>query len=640
MKSNSEFAAKVLKRELRALLFRSSLIAAQVFCFICIFVFARQSARKDGDSRSANSTQQANSCPDFYCADTSRTLMPERMYAPPKANQVFRDPEFGSRLIRATDERGIDGNLLGFSFISNSSAEINEWGKFDPKLGPHGGYYFYVMTGGGGAVLFSMDATTMQVTPHCGPFRTCRMRAGGTFSYVDPHILYGEFDANNLVSSYDVAAGKQSTIYDFAKCPNLPDDLSGYPGAISNSSDDTKFAGYAGGKGQGGGNQITYYDRSTGRCYWYDTGAGRLGGSQMQTVQLKFGLLNPPAQAELKAVSGSLPAGDYYVELTATIHRPTGTGETPPSIEAHIHLDSPGGIEVSLPEIDNPYKMALTGFNVYVGTSPGKETLQNSVQTNGRVYTQTTALITGSQPPNVSTAGFNVHNARISRDGMAVKITPAGANTLFFWFPQTATVTACSTGGEGHSGVSSFCGGHTVLGYSHLINNGGAGNTFSLLYRPLSNLNDFKRLVPAEDSVPMGMDTHWSWNNDDPGDTAPVCGAFAGRGAGTIGDGTRNPATNLLMSVRQAWEREIVCVATSGPPKVWRFAHHHSTGACNANARIDSCFGSIAIGNVSQDGKFYLFSSDWDWGLGSEPRDPGCPNSGRCRADVFIVELK
>lgn len=616
------------------------IIAIPILCLGGVLNSSAQAGNSSASKSAANSKQQASVCVDSYCADTSRRLIPERAYSPPKANQEFRDPEFGSRIIRATDESGVDGNLQGFSFISNSSAEINEWGKFDPKLGPNGGYYFYVMTGGGGAVLFSMDASTMHVTPHCGSFRTCRMRAGGTFSYVDPHILYGEFDANNLITSYDVAKGKQSTIYDFAKCPNLPNDLAGYPGAISNSGDDTKFAGYAGGRGQGGGNQITYYDRLTGHCYWYDTGTGQLGGSQMQTRQLQFALLAPPAPPQLKIASGSLPPGDYYVQLTATVRRPTGAGETLPSPEAHIRLDSQAGIEVSLPEIDNPYKMTLTGYNVYIGSTSGKEVLQSSAQPGRHAFAQQTALGAGNRPPNFSTAGFNVHNARISRDGNVIKITPAGANTLFFWFPQTATVTACSAGGEGQAGVSSFCGGHTVLGYSHLINNGGPGSTFSLLYRPLGNLNDFKRLVPAEDSVPLGMDTHWSWNNDNSEDTAPVCGAFSGRAAGTLGDGTRNPATNPLMSVRQAWDREIVCVATSGTPKVWRFAHHHSTGACNANSKVDSCFGSIAIGNVSQDGKFYLFSSDWDWSLGSEPKNPGCPTSGRCRADVFIVELK
>ena len=176
-----------------------------------------------------------------YCADTSRQFRPESIDSPPRVNQIFQDREFGSRLIRVTDENGIDGNLPGLSFGSNASAETNEWGKFDPSLGPNGGYYFYVMTSGGGAVLFSMDAATMRVTPHCGALRTCRLPVDDSFSYVDPKILYGQFGSNGTIAAYNVATGKQTTVYDLNKCPNLPDDLSGYSGAISNSGDDTKF---------------------------------------------------------------------------------------------------------------------------------------------------------------------------------------------------------------------------------------------------------------------------------------------------------------------------------------------------------------------------------------------------------------
>jgi len=176
-----------------------------------------------------------------YCAETSRRFRPERFYTPPRVNQIFQDPEFGSRLIRVTDENGIDGQLRGFSFGSNSSAEINEWGTFDPSLGPNGGYYFYIMTSGGGAVLFSMDAATMQVTPHCGGLKMCRLATDGSFSYVDPKILYGHFGSNSTIAAYNVATGKQTNIYDLNKCPNLPDDLSGYRGTISNSGDDTRF---------------------------------------------------------------------------------------------------------------------------------------------------------------------------------------------------------------------------------------------------------------------------------------------------------------------------------------------------------------------------------------------------------------
>lgn len=610
---------------------------------LCLVVqgFSQTPADKKGAAKSPTPEPKPTAgCGDPYCSESSRKFLPEHSVVAPKVNQVFHDAEFGSRMVRVTDDSGISGTLSGFSFSSNSSAEINEWGKFDSSLGPNGGYYFYVMTGGGGSVIYSMDAVSMQVTPHCNGLRTCRLRGGGSFSYVDPHIIYGHFDDNSLISTYDVSNGKESKIYDLNKCPNLPADLSGYPGAISNSGDDTKFSGYSGGKGQGGGSLVTYYDRTSGRCYWYDTGTGRLGGSDMATTQVKFPVLSPPPPPALSAASGSLPAGDYYVQLTATTQRPSGPGETTASPEVHVHLDASGGIQIAAPQIDNPLWLRLTGYNVYIGTAPGQETLQKSVDQVGGGFTQSVPLAKGNRPPTINTAGYNVHNARISRDGTAVKITPTGARAVFIWMPASASVSACSTAGEGKSGVASFCGGHTVLGYTHMINHGGPGSTFSLLIRPLSDLSHIDRLVPAEQSLPNSMDTHWSWNNDNPSDTAPVCGAFSGSGARSLGDGTKNSETNPLLFVKQAWEREIVCVATSGPPKIWRFAHHHATGACNANAKAGSCFGAIAIGNVSQDGKFYLFSSDWDWSLGSELRNPGCPTSGRCRTDAFIVELK
>jgi hypothetical protein len=260
------------------------------------------------DKPNAPAGSSASCSPARYCAESGRQLKPETPMAAPKVNQVFRDPDFGSRMVRVTDESGVGGELAGFSFGSNSSAETNEWGRFNPSLGPNGGYFFYLMTGGGGAVLFSMDAVTMQITPHCGSLRMCRLSKGGTFSYVDPNILYGQFDSNGSIDAYNVATGKQTTIYDFSKCPNLPQDLSGYPGAISNSGDDTRFSGYAGSKAQGGGTQVTFYDRSTDRCYWYDTATGRVGGSGMAAAQLKAGLLAPPAIPKLSSTSGSLHA--------------------------------------------------------------------------------------------------------------------------------------------------------------------------------------------------------------------------------------------------------------------------------------------------------------------------------------------
>lgn len=603
----------------------------------------RQSAQDKNQNPKAPPADQKTpaDCGGTYCAETGQQVKPESAIGPPRVNQVFRDSEFGSRIVRVTDEGGVHGTFAGFSFTSNSSAEINEWGKFNPALGPNGGYYFYVMTSGGGAVPFSMDAATMQVTPRCSGLPNCRWASGGSFSYVDPNLIYGHFGSNNEIAAYNLSTGKQARIYDLAKCPDLPNNLSGYAGAISNSGDDTKFSDYSGGKMQGWGSVVTFYDRSTDHCYWYDTGSGRLGGSEMATASIQPGVLAPPAAPRLTSAPGTLPPGEYYVQLTLKVHKPSGEGETLPSPEAHIRLDEVGGIEISAPEVDNPYAMLLKGYSVYIGTATGQEMRQASVERVQQEYTQSAPLAKGANPPKASTAGYTVHNARLSRDGKVVKVVPQNGQSIYLWWPGTTNVVACSTHGESHNrDVASFCGGHTVLGYTHLINHGGPGSNTSVLIRPLSDLSKTTQLIPSDVPVPASMDTHWSWNNADPADTAPVCGAFSRSSFKLQGDGTRNPATNPVLSVRQAWDREIVCLATSGPPKAWRFAHHHATGACNANAKDGSCFGAIAIGNVSQDGKFFLFSSDWDWSLGSDPHAPGCPSSGRCRVDTFIVELK
>jgi hypothetical protein len=628
------------RNPLNGIMFRIATLAA--CCLLPPLFMSRQSAKENNQSpKSAADQKQAADCGGPYCAETGRQLKPESAIVPPRVDQVFREPEFGSRIVRVTDENGIQGRLEGFSFSTNSSAEINEWGKFNPSLGQDGGYYFYVMTSGGGAVPFSMDARTMLVTPHCGGLPTCRWPSGGSFSYVDPNVIYGHFGSNNEIVAYNISTDKRTRVYDLSKCPNLPNDLSGYPGSISNSGDDTKFSDYSGGKIQGWGSLVTFYDRATDHCYWYDTGSGRLGGSGMNTASIKAGVLAPPAAPRLASASGSLPAGDYYVQLTANTLKPSGDGETLPSPEVHIRLDSNGGIAISAPEIENPYAMNIHGYSVYIGIAPGREMRQATVDLLQQAYAQSAPLAKGANPPKASTAGYPVHNARLSRDGKVVKVIPQHGHSMYLWWPGTTTVSACSIHGKSDSPeIASFCGGHTVLGYTHLINHGGPGGNTSVLLRPLSDLNRITQLIPSDAAVPASMDSHWSWNNADPGDTTPVCGAFSRSSFSLQGDGTRNPSTNPVLSVRQPWDREVVCLAVSGTPKVWRFAHHHATGACNASAKDGSCFGAIAIGNVSQDGKFFLFSSDWDWSLGEDPKAPGCPKGGRCRVDTFIVELK
>jgi len=81
-----------------------------------------------------------------------------------------------------------------------------------------------------------------------------------------------------------------------------------------------------------------------------------------------------------------------------------------------------------------------------------------------------------------------------------------------------------------------------------------------------------------------------------------------------------------LLTNGDPWENEIDCVETDGKaPTIWRFAHTDSTGRS---------FGSTTRGNLSQEGRFFMFTSDWEHELGPSP-DPS-----HFRIDVFIVELR
>jgi hypothetical protein len=75
--------------------------------------------------------------------------------------------------------------------------------------------------------------------------------------------------------------------------------------------------------------------------------------------------------------------------------------------------------------------------------------------------------------------------------------------------------------------------------------------------------------------------------------------------------------------VERAWDGEIICIETDGlASTVWRFAHHRSQM---------TSFGDQPRANVSQDGRFVLFTSNWEQTLGRGPDGP--------RHDAFIVEL-
>jgi hypothetical protein len=89
----------------------------------------------------------------------------------------------------------------------------------------------------------------------------------------------------------------------------------------------------------------------------------------------------------------------------------------------------------------------------------------------------------------------------------------------------------------------------------------------------------------------------------------------------------------------RAWDEEVFAVQTEGAgggATVWRFAHHRSNVADDADpSRISFWYTPRA--NVSPDGHFALFTSNWEKTLGTDPRGEV---GGLYREDVFLLELQ
>jgi hypothetical protein len=209
---------------------------------------------------------------------------------------------------------------------------------------------------------------------------------------------------------------------------------------------------------------------------------------------------------------------------------------------------------------------------------------------------------------------FTIHSARLSRDGQWMIITRTNCTSSncqvgpYFWQIGTTNMIPCQAGEN--------CSGHSTEGYSHWVNNMGPGNQLMRSLAQPATAWEITGVLPPGIAAPL--DEHPSWNNADPADSLPI---FMSSWSQT----TPFPA---------AWYNEITAVAADGSGKVWRFAH-------NFIATRSQIFGTMyGVGSVSQDGRFFVWSSDWMGTLGSQAGTPTCSIGQDCRGDVFVVELK
>jgi Cep192 domain 4/Abnormal spindle-like microcephaly-assoc'd, ASPM-SPD-2-Hydin len=217
----------------------------------------------------------------------------------------------------------------------------------------------------------------------------------------------------------------------------------------------------------------------------------------------------------------------------------------------------------------------------------------------------------------VYTGPMTLHNVRLGLSGTWVKVTPQAGppGTLAAYTWQINTLNVYEMWNDSTYGC-----GQTAIGYSNMVNTCDGQSHHQAEWERPNNSTGSYTLLPATlpPDVTTMWDTHLSWNNDNASDTKPFL----------------LTSDNGQFAPVQAWDNEILGVATDGSGTVYRFGHHYGT---NQSQFFDA---NNEIGNVSADGQYYIWTTDWDGMLGNtNGTDAACTIGTNCRADVFMAIL-
>jgi hypothetical protein len=211
----------------------------------------------------------------------------------------------------------------------------------------------------------------------------------------------------------------------------------------------------------------------------------------------------------------------------------------------------------------------------------------------------------GNQGAASVTVPYLIRHAYLSRSGKYVVIYVNWFG-WYVWDVSTLNVTACPIDSHGEE-----CAGYKAVGYNSLIDGPAILGDMQVIKRPLRDISKITQLVTP---VPFQWEDeqNFSWNNVNVHDSTPVCG--------TTHSYDGNP------SIVEPFQGEVFCVETDGAAStVWRFAH-------NRALYVSPFFQTQPLGDVSQDGHFFMFTSTWDGLLGTGA-------DGQPLSDVFIVKL-
>jgi len=220
---------------------------------------------------------------------------------------------------------------------------------------------------------------------------------------------------------------------------------------------------------------------------------------------------------------------------------------------------------------------------------------------------------------------FHIHAMQIDKTARYVFIYPSGtdlgaprfASQVYLWDTSTDVITALTP--------ANHPGGHDAAGFGVWINQDCCSSSgwdaaqwqFRSLSSPLQT-NDL--ISPVLTPQEIYMADHTTWNNAQPDRLVPVISSTYRYGNNT--------------APWRAWDDEIIAIDTTNGVggTVWRFAHHRSIVGSDSNP-AQPYFWYEPIANISPDGKWVLFTSNWEKTLGTDSSE------GTARQDVFLLQL-
>jgi len=212
-------------------------------------------------------------------AITNKLIYQETPMVPPPVGMVFNDPDFGSPMVRVTDETT---NFVhpGTYLRTAAAGEANEWSVDASK--------FYVVGHGDVELAFGFDPSTMAISslPGAAPGQGLQLplRAGSAFSFVDPDFIYGTTNLTPLtITGYRFSTATSIPVIDTTTCGTKPPLIKGKGHSVVSddditlSIDDNRVVISEGGKDSGDHPFVIVYDKKLG-CRWYNTQTGQIGG--------------------------------------------------------------------------------------------------------------------------------------------------------------------------------------------------------------------------------------------------------------------------------------------------------------------------------------------------------------------------